>query len=68
MSPLFGKSEYTTKKAIQEHALDAIDLTLGEIDTEGNTKSRIQKTTQDRSLNRFGSIIRPTKSQHPIFP
>ena len=36
MSPLFGKSEYRTKKAIQEHAADAIDMTLGEIDSENS--------------------------------
>lgn len=57
MSPLFGKSEYTTKKAIQEHALDAIDLTLGEIDTEGRLKPN--------SKNYPGSVIEQIWFNHP---
>ncbi|KFI91669.1 putative type II restriction enzyme Sau3AI [Bifidobacterium saguini DSM 23967] len=57
MSPLFGESEYRTKKAIQEHALDAINLTLGEIDSD-NTKNPNNKGYP-------GNVIEQVWFNHP---
>lgn len=67
ISPLFRKSPYTTKTAIQRHANEAIGLTLGEIDSE-NTKNQDNKSYPGNVIEQIWFGHPADNTSAPDFP